>query len=239
MLRDFRISELRALLNSVTPSILRKNLISDTSTNLWSHSFGHFSRFMTIDENGDKNCFENWKLCLFRLFSFHDNQIVLSSHYSTSIANAGIQFFVLPSITRECNPKILELLYLLQCRFIHLQWELIWVFWKMKNLGFLTVLIYIPAVSHAPAKLFYAYWRPDSVKESWTKSSANSRRLILQFPFVAHSSTWLHFLIQFMQTMKRRGGKTLPCRSQTPTSWMALIACHLPEHKPPVGNRMI
>ena len=32
MLRDFRISELRTLLNSVTPSILRKNLISDACT---------------------------------------------------------------------------------------------------------------------------------------------------------------------------------------------------------------
>ena len=32
MLRDFPISELRTLLNSVTPSILRKNLISDACT---------------------------------------------------------------------------------------------------------------------------------------------------------------------------------------------------------------
>ena len=32
ILRDFRISELRTLLNSVTPSIFRKNLISDACT---------------------------------------------------------------------------------------------------------------------------------------------------------------------------------------------------------------
>ena len=38
----------------------------------------------------------------------------------TSLAHSGIQFFVLPSVTRKCNPKILELLYLLQCRSIHL-----------------------------------------------------------------------------------------------------------------------
>ena len=43
-----------------------------------------------------------------------------------------------------------------------------------------------------------ARWRPDSVEESRTKSSANSRRLILQFPIVAHSSAWLHLSIQFM-----------------------------------------
>ena len=42
--------------------------------------------------------------------------------------------------------------------------------------------------SHASAKLISECWRPDSVKESSIKSSANSRRLILQFPIVAHSS---------------------------------------------------
>ena len=35
------------------------------------------------DENGDKNCFENWELCLFWQFSFHDNRIVQSSHYQS------------------------------------------------------------------------------------------------------------------------------------------------------------
>ena len=35
-----------------------------------------------------------------------------------ALSNSGIQFFVLPSVTRECHPKILELLYLLQCRSI-------------------------------------------------------------------------------------------------------------------------
>ena len=35
-------------------------------------------------------------------------------------------------------------------------------------------------------------WRPDSVNESRTKSPVNSKRLILQFPIVAHSSAWLH-----------------------------------------------
>ena len=41
--------------------------------------------------------------------------------------------------------------------------------------------IFIPAVSHASAKLFNARWRPDSVKESKTKSLANSGRLMLEF----------------------------------------------------------
>ena len=75
---------------------------------------------MTIRENWDKNCVENSEVCLFRQFSFHDYRIVQSWHYCTCFASLGIQFFVLPSVTRECNPKILELLYLLQCCFIHL-----------------------------------------------------------------------------------------------------------------------
>ena len=78
-------------------------------------------------------------------------------------------------------------------------------------------------LTNAPEQEFSAFPRtaqndsPDSAEESRTKSSANSRGLILQFPIVAHSSAWLHSSIQFMQTMKRRGDKTHPCRSSTPT----------------------
>ena len=85
------------------------------------------------------------------------------------------------------------------------------------NTSVLVVLIFIPAVLHASAKLFNARWRSDFEKESRAKSSANSRRLILQFLIVAYSSSWLHLSIQFMKTMKRRGDKTHPCRSPTPT----------------------
>ena len=107
MLRDFQISELRALWNSVAPSILRKKPHFGR-LHLWSHSFGHYLKFINIDENWDKSCFENWELCLFRYFSFHDYRIVQSSHYWTSLANSGMKFFVLPSVTRKCNPKLYE-----------------------------------------------------------------------------------------------------------------------------------
>ena len=56
MLREFRISELRTLLDSVAPSILRKNLVSDACT--CDHTL-LVIRFMTISENGDKNCFDD------------------------------------------------------------------------------------------------------------------------------------------------------------------------------------
>ena len=62
-----------------------------------------------------------------------------------------------------------------------------------------------------------ARWRPDSVKESNSKSLANSRRQILQFPIVAHLSAWLNLSVQFIKTMKKIPDKTHPCRSPTPT----------------------
>ena len=112
---------------------------------------------------------------------FNDNQIVQRSRHCTSLANSGVQFFVLPFIIRECNPKILELLYLLQCRSIHLQHALIRVSWKMKYLSFGCAYFHSGGVA-CISKRFNARWRPDSVEESRTKSSANKRRLILQFP---------------------------------------------------------
>ena len=55
-------------------------------------------------------------------------------HYS--LGKSDIHFFVLPSVTRGCNPKMLELLYLLQCCSIRLQHALIRVSWKMEYLSF-------------------------------------------------------------------------------------------------------
>jgi len=47
------------------------------------------------------------------------------------------------------------------------------------------------------AMLFNARWRPDLVEEIKTKSSANNKRLILQFPIVANLLVWLRLSIQF------------------------------------------
>ena len=121
MLRNFQISKLRSLLNSKTPSIFRKNLISDAcvcdrTLSVITQKIHHF---MTISESWDQNCFAHSKLCLFRQFSCHSNRIVQSSHYCTKFAYSGIQFFVLTFVTNECNPKVLKLLCLLQCRSVH------------------------------------------------------------------------------------------------------------------------
>jgi len=59
--RDFWISELRTLLKNVTPSILRKNLISEACT------CDRILSVLTQDHRWgwDKNCSKNWELCFF------------------------------------------------------------------------------------------------------------------------------------------------------------------------------
>ena len=265
---------------------------------LWSHSFGH----SWPQEWGQKLY---WKLRAlpFLTISFHDNRIVQSLHYCTSLANSGIQFFILPSVARKCNPTAKEsrtpkethsestqlsdfliiawfkFTKLVHCCILFIKKCLCYVFSKLSNKhtklklenyssvsiltaffgvldfipqgtwtslpasallhslvtrtdqGFLkdvpvlAVLIFIPAVLYASVKLFSARWRPGFVKESRTKSSANSRRLILQFPIVAHSSASLHLLIKFKEAMKREVTKRTYAGVQRPHGTV-LIACH-------------
>ena len=51
-----------------------------------------------------------------------------SSLYCNWLANSNIQFFVMPSVTCECNPKIPEFVNLFLYRSIQLQQALISVF---------------------------------------------------------------------------------------------------------------
>ena len=140
---------------------------------------------------------ENGEFCLFRQFSFNDNRIVQSTHYWTTITNSDIQFFALPSVTLECNPKILELLYLLQCHSIHSQRTLIKVSEKAKYLSCGRAFSFRRCCMHLQSYLMRV-----GSQILWKKAEPNhqlkSKRLILQFPIVAHSSAWLHLSIQFM-----------------------------------------
>jgi len=65
MFIDFRISELRTLLNNVTPSIYCKSHFG----HLRSYSFGHYPRLMTIGE-----AFRPQRLLIFNIgdLKFHD-----------------------------------------------------------------------------------------------------------------------------------------------------------------------
>jgi len=57
MFREFRILELRTLSNNVTPSILRKNLISEAYTCDRILSVRHYLRIMIIGEDGGRKLF--------------------------------------------------------------------------------------------------------------------------------------------------------------------------------------
>ena len=115
---------------------------------LWSHSFGHYPTFMTIDENGYKNDFENWALCLLQQFSFNDNRIVQSLHYSTILVHSGIQFVVLSSVTGEYNSNKLNCSNVAPytCNTHWLRFLERWI------TSISALLIFIPAISHASAK---------------------------------------------------------------------------------------
>ena len=90
---------------------------------------------MAIGENRNKDEAIYSKLCLLRQLSLHDNQTMQSMHYSTCFADSNAYFFILRPVTRECDPKVLELLYLLQFHSAHLQRTLDRFSRKMKYLS--------------------------------------------------------------------------------------------------------
>jgi len=134
---------------------------------------------MTIGENRGENCSENWELCIFRQFSFHD-----------MYCKARITALALP-IRKSSSLSCLPLLVNTTPRYLNFstcfsdtpltcneQWS---GFLERWSTSVSEALIFIPALLHVAAKSFNANWRPDSVEESKTRSSANNRRLILIF----------------------------------------------------------
>ena len=108
-------------------------------------------------------------------------------------------------------------------------------FFERWSSSVLAELIFILAVSHASAKLFYASWSPDSVEECKTKSSANSVRLI------CHFQLWHTHQLGCIS----RSNSCKQCQGEVTKRTLAgiqhrhrtvLIACHLPENKSPVGR---
>ena len=204
---------------------------------LWSHSFGNYPRFMTTGENGDKNCFENWELCLFRQFSFYDNRVVQSSHYCIRFAYSSIQFFILPSVTRQCNPKITQtflpasvLLHLLVARtdqgFLKDEVPQFWQHWFSFRRCFMHLQSYFTCAGGQIV---------------WKKAEPNHQRI---------ADAWF---CNFQSWHTLQLGCI--CRSNSCKQWQgeltkrtlavvqrlhgaALIACYLSEHKPLVGSRM-
>ena len=209
MLRDFRISELSTLSGSVTPSILRKILISDACTCdrilsvITQDSWPHVRMgTKTVSKIGS---FALWQ------FSLHGNRIAQSSHYCCSLpTRVSSSLSCFPSLV-NATPRYLNFstCFIAAPFTCNRHWSGFLEIWRTSVLA---VLIFIPAVLHASAKLFNAHWRPDSVEESRTKSSTKSRPLILQFPTPPISLT--AFVDPIYVNNKMRGDKTHPCRSQ-------------------------
>ena len=191
---------------------------------------------LTIGENGDKTCFENWELRLFRQFSFYDNRIVQSSQYCTSLAYSDIQFFVLSSVTRKWNPKIIELLYLFPFR--SLTCNTLWSgFLERRSTQFWPCLFSFRQCSvHLQSYLMRA-----GTQILWKKVEPNHQRIADDW-FCNFQSWHTHQLgcicpsnscIQWKREVTIRTLAVVQRPHGT-----ALIASHLPEHKPPVGSRM-
>ena len=137
----------------------------------------------------------------FRQFSFHDNRVVQSSHYCTSLVYSGIQFFVLPSVTRKCNPSTSRYLNFSTCFSVapftcNTHWSQ--CFLKDEVPQFWPCLFsFRRCCMHLQSYLLRA-----GGQILWKKAEPNHQRKaddwFLQFPIVAHSSAWLHLSIQFM-----------------------------------------
>ena len=93
-----------------------------------------------------------------------------SSHYCTSLAYWGwvsSSSYYRPSLV-NATPRYLNFSSCFRVApfTCNTHWS---GFLERWSTSVLAVLIFIPAVLHASAKLFNARWRPDSVEESWTK----------------------------------------------------------------------
>ena len=178
-------------------------------------SFIYYPRFMIIGEARSKDRFKNWRLCGVWQLPFCDHRAVKLTRNCVCFTNPCINLPVTPSVSHEYHPKILELFDLLQ---YIVTCSTHWLgFLERHNASVYLALILIPAWSRAVENRLNACWRFSSEDASSSKSSAKSKRLILQLPTVTPSSTRLLLPIQFLQTMKRSRDNTHPCRSPTPT----------------------
>ena len=84
MWTGFRTSELRTVLNSVCNSFDSTSKPHFGRLHLWSHSFDHYPRFMTISENGGQKLFWNLRALPFLT-------ILVSWLPSSSVGGGGLE----------------------------------------------------------------------------------------------------------------------------------------------------
>jgi len=93
--RTLWISQLRALSRSITPWTLRKNHISAacTAREMAWHSFSHYPRFMTIDENLNKDRFKTDSFTVFESSRFANKELQ-SSHRTAMVYQSVYHSFI-------------------------------------------------------------------------------------------------------------------------------------------------
>ena len=79
-----------------------------------SHSFGHDPKFMNIGEGMNIDWQVNWELRLLAQLFLHHRRPTQRPHYSGCCTDPSVNLTFHPSLTREEDPKILELLHLRQ-----------------------------------------------------------------------------------------------------------------------------
>jgi len=168
--RALRISQLRTLSRNVTPRIHRKNHLR--------HYFGHYPRFKTIGKDRNKDRFTNWQLYGVGL-SFRDHTAIKLMKNCVIFGNPSISLIAPPSVTCKYHHYVLTFLHLLlQCIPLTCSIRCLW-FVERHNTSIVLVLIFILAWSHAAESWSSACWRPCWEDASSTKSSAKTKRLIL------------------------------------------------------------
>jgi len=122
----------------------------------WQYFFSRHLRFMTTGEDRNKNPFKNWKPCVPWKRTFRHHETIKLTQNCVCFTNPCINPFVPTSVTGEYHPKVLERLHLLQltCR-KHCLGCL-----KRHNTSTFSVLIFIPAWSHASEIRSNASWSP-------------------------------------------------------------------------------
>jgi len=117
-------------------------------------------RFMTKGEDRKKCRFVKWQLCGVWKLPFCDHSAIKLTQNRVCFTNPRIKLLVLPSVTRECHPKVLELLDLLQCIAAYLQRTLPWV--SGKTYASFCCSDFHPAWQHTD-NLKYFTWKPTPV----------------------------------------------------------------------------
>ena len=161
---------------------------------IWHYAFSRHRRFMTTNENRNKDRFKNWKLWVLWKLPFHRHGAIKLTQNCVYFTNPCINLLAPSSVTRDVNTTSRYLDFPTCCGVILLTCSIHCLgFLERHPIPVFLMLIFIPVRSHAAKNWSGVCWRPcwKDATASSTKSSAKIEWLILQLPTVKPSSTRL------------------------------------------------